>query len=151
MPGNPVKRLSFALIEKHGGEDWVLEQVAQGHGYRYMAKEIGVSQTVFSNWATATPERQERLRRAREQAASYLADETLEIADSADPFTERVAKLRIDTRKWLASKWAPDTYGDNKGPVVQISINDMHLKAVRTIDITDESKQAKEDGNPYDT
>lgn len=137
MAGNPVKKLSFALIDKHGGEDWVLEQIAQGHGYRHMAKEVGVSLTVFANWAVATPERQERFRRAREQAATYLADETLEIADAATNEDERVARLRIDTRKWLASKWAPNTYGDQRGPVVQVNINDMHLRAVRSAETID--------------
>lgn len=135
MAGKPVQRMAFALIEAKGGEPWVLEQVAQGHGYRTIAKELGVSLTMFVGWATHTDARRQMLRQARENAAQTLAEQALEIADEADPLTERVARLRIDTRKWIASKWAPDTYGDNKGPVVQISINDMHLKAVRSSEV----------------
>jgi hypothetical protein len=135
VAGKPITRLSFQLIEKHGGEAWVLEQIAQGHGYRRMSKDIGVSLPVFSNWAVATPQRQERFRRAREQAAMHLAEDVLTIADEATYEDERVARLRIDTRKWLASKWAPSVYGDNKGPVVQVNITDMHLRAVRNAEV----------------
>jgi hypothetical protein len=108
-----------------------------------------VSQTVFANWAVNNPARQERFRQAREQAAANLADETLEIADAATNEDERVARLRIDTRKWLASKWAPSTFGEHRGPAVQVNIGDLHLKAVRLtadniIDI-DAPKQGDED------
>lgn len=148
VAGNPVKRLSFQLIEKHGGEAWVLEQIAQGHGYRRMSKDIGVSLTVFSNWAIATPERQERLRRAREQAAMYLAEDVLTIADEATNEDERVARLRIDTRKWLASKWAPSVYGEQRGPTVQVNITDMHLRAVRNADVIEVDAVSKDPETP---
>jgi hypothetical protein len=48
---------------------------------------------------------------AREDQADALADEMLDIADdsSLDPNDRRV---RIDTRKWVASKMKPRVYGD---------------------------------------
>ena len=143
MAGKPVQRMAFALIEAKGGEPWVLEQVAQGHGYRTIAKELGVSLTMFVGWATHTDARRQMLRQARENAAQTLAEQALEIADEADPLTERVARLRIDTRKWIASKWAPEVYGDNKGPLVQVNITDMHLRAVRTADVIDMETDSK--------
>lgn len=47
---------------------------------------------------------------AREDQAEALADEIIDIADSADA-PDR-ARVRIDARKWAASKLAPKKYGD---------------------------------------
>jgi len=43
---------------------------------------------------------------------NYLADEVMEIADNSSPENVMVARLRVDTRKWLMSKIAPKIYGD---------------------------------------
>jgi len=36
----------------------------------------------------------------------------LEIADDAEPENAQVVRLRLDTRKWIASKFKPKRYGD---------------------------------------
>jgi hypothetical protein len=48
--------------------------------------------------------------RAREIQADYLASECVEIADE-DPDPAR-ARVRVDARKWYASKLKPKVYGD---------------------------------------
>ena len=72
------------------------------------------------------PEFSEQYARAREAQADKLAEEALQIADDgrSDTYldaegnektnTEAIqrSKLRVDTRKWLASKMAPKKYGD---------------------------------------
>lgn len=50
--------------------------------------------------------------RAREVQAHREADEIKEIADKAKADDYNVARLRIDARKWRASKMAPKKYGD---------------------------------------
>lgn len=50
--------------------------------------------------------------RAREIQAETLADELVELADDASPETVNVQRLRVDTRKWVASKLKPKRYGD---------------------------------------
>lgn len=48
--------------------------------------------------------------RAREEQADFYADEVTEIADTEpDP---NKARVRIDARKWAASKLKPKVYGD---------------------------------------
>jgi hypothetical protein len=42
-----------------------------------------------------------------------------------------VAKLRVDTRRWLASKQAPDEYGDKQAPLVNIDLGSLALDALR--------------------
>lgn len=73
----------------------------------------------------------EQYARAREAQADVLADESIEIADdatndwmevnAADEKGEKYrlngehvqrSRLRVDTRKWFASKLAPKKYGD---------------------------------------
>lgn len=59
--------------------------------------------------------------RAREVQADKLFDECLTIADQYDATAEKLeggtdhinrARLRIDTRKWMAGKLRPKVYGD---------------------------------------
>lgn len=48
--------------------------------------------------------------RAREEQADYYADEIIEIADTEkDP---NKARVRVDARKWVASKLKSKRYGD---------------------------------------
>ena len=78
-------------------------------------------QTVM-DWLTRDPDFFERYTRARMIGLDDMADELLEIADRAAGGEEgsaarasadvQQAKLRIDTRKWLLSKLAPQRYGD---------------------------------------
>lgn len=68
--------------------------------------------------------------RAKEDQADFLADEILEIADSSEKDTMQIvgkngelievenkewvnrSRLRVDSRKWVASKLKPKKYGD---------------------------------------
>lgn len=50
--------------------------------------------------------------RAREVQAHHENDEIRQIADQATPEDVQVARLRIDARKWRASKMAPKVYGE---------------------------------------
>lgn len=86
---------------------------------------------------------------AREEQADVLADEILDIADDGKPdfrFDPEVglivdgdaiqrAKLRIDSRKWIASKLKPKKYGDKtihtapdgeSSPVFQLNLGAMN-------------------------
>lgn len=54
----------------------------------------------------------ERYAHAREQQALRWADEIVGISDAEDD--PRRAQVRIDARKWVASKLLPSTYGDRQ-------------------------------------
>lgn len=85
------------------------------------------AQSTIMAWLDGSrPEFSEQYARAREAQADKLAEEALQIADDGRSDTyldaegnERTdteviqrSKLRVDTRKWLASKMAPKKYGD---------------------------------------
>lgn len=86
--------------------------IASGKSLRAVceAKDMPGLRTVFG-WLADHPEFSHQYARAREAQADSLADEMLDIADdkSLDPNDRRV---RLDTRKWLASKLRPKKYGE---------------------------------------
>ncbi len=105
------------------------------------------ARTLF-NWMRLYPEFLQQYARAKEESADALSDEILDIADDGrNDWMERNGKddagwqangeniqrsrVRIDTRKWLASKLKPKKYGDkvdlthagpNGGPIEAILI-----------------------------
>jgi len=51
---------------------------------------------------------------AKRAQADLYVEECLDIGDETDPEWSSVAKLRVDTRKWVACKLLPKIYGDRK-------------------------------------
>lgn len=77
-------------------------------------------ETVY-RWMRENTAFQARYAQAHEDRADTLTDEMLEIADDAangfgGPSIEGVAaaKLRVETRKWIASKLRPQKWGDKQ-------------------------------------
>lgn len=122
--------------------DRLCEQLAEGKSLRKVcqADDMPSLSTVF-RWLRVHPEFQQQYVRAKEEAADLFADEIVEIADDAsgdfipgkdgpvlDSEHVQRSKLRIDARKWIASKLKPKKYGDklevdNKGELtVNVSV-----------------------------
>jgi hypothetical protein len=119
-------------IHKAGGETAMLDRLSEGETILSLARSLGISHTAFYDWIDRGGEaRAAALARARARGGRSLAEQTLEIADSASPQEAQVAKLRVDTRRWLASKQAPDEYGDKQQPLVNIDLGSMALDALR--------------------
>lgn len=100
-PRNPETMVKF---EK------ALELVAKGTGLQRACQTIGVDTSNFYNILKKDEGLAKKYARAREEQADYLADEIVSIADEEeDP---QKARVRIDARKWTASKLRPKRYGD---------------------------------------
>ncbi len=67
--------------------------------------------TVF-RWLSAHEDFRNQYARARLIQAEAMADELVTIADTSTPEYYNVARLRVDTRKWILSKVLPKVYGD---------------------------------------
>lgn len=102
--GRPLATLPEATCERLG------EWLASGRTVASFARAEGVSVRVVNRWL----ERREELREARVIGHDTLASECLDIADGATAETVAADKLRIDTRRWLLSRWSPERYGDAK-------------------------------------
>ena len=104
----------------------ICERIADGESLRLICQsdEMPARSSVFK-WLAENKEFSDQYARAREAQADLLADEILAISDETAfdtittdagnrPDTEWLARsrLRVDARKWLASKMAPKKYGD---------------------------------------
>lgn len=97
-----------------------------------ICKELGISVRSVLNWLDDKdkPEFLHQYTRAKEEQADFLIEEMLDIADDSSQdnttitgpdgklkiiedreWTNR-SRLRVDTRKWIASKLKPKKYGD---------------------------------------
>lgn len=107
----------------------ILDRIAQGEALMAICRdEPGApSEMTVRRWAIDDVNGfASEYARARDQGVDALVDQTVTIADESgfdvvigDDGTVRVdgdvinrAKLRVDTRKWYASKLAPKKYGD---------------------------------------
>jgi hypothetical protein len=66
--------------------------------------------TIFK-WLHERAEFSQQYARAKEEAAELFSEDMLEIADSSSGDVQR-DRLRVDTRKWIASKLKPKKFGD---------------------------------------
>lgn len=117
------------------GLDKILEEIENCHKFQDIAVRVGVSRNGMLNWLNDNAA--DLYAQAREERAHTLANEILDIADNdvreqlllggvpcVDEHGEKIivvssakvqhAKLRVDTRKWLASKMLPKVYGDKQ-------------------------------------
>lgn len=134
MASNPVETQMWAKIEKMGGIDRIIERVAEGESLKLIAEELGISRSFLSWKVNKVPGVKERLVQARKSRADKWAEEAIEIADNvdADPNQINKARLRIDSRKWLAGVDDPDRFG-TKQTQVNISLGGLHLDALRKV------------------
>ncbi|MEY4863766.1 MAG: hypothetical protein RLZ51_1861 [Pseudomonadota bacterium] len=134
MASNPIETQMWAKIEKMGGIDRIIERVAEGESLKLIAEEMGVSRSFLSWKVNKVPGVKERLVQARKSRADKWAEEAIEIADNVDPDPNQInkARLRIDSRKWLAGVDDPDRFG-TKQTQVNISLGGLHLDALRKV------------------
>lgn len=105
------------------GAEAICELIADAQFYQAIAEKVGVSRGSLMVWLESHAD---MYARAREARADKLAEEILEIADESrfdtvvdkdgkerldSEYVQR-SKLRVDSRKWLASKMFPKKYGD---------------------------------------
>lgn len=110
--------------------DKICAQLACGKSLRTVCApdEMPAVATIF-NWFRSYPSFLEQYTRSKEESADALAEEMLDIADDGSndfmtivkgnteyvvenkEWTNR-SRLRVDTRKWIASKLKPKKYGE---------------------------------------
>jgi len=107
----------------------ICERLAKGESLRSITgadrDDFMPGQTTVYRWLEENEEFRKQYAHARERQADHYAEEIVDIADGRDdwkPTDAEVAqaivrdpqrdRLRIDARKWVASKLAPKKYGD---------------------------------------
>jgi hypothetical protein len=107
--------------------DEICEKIANGESLRKICKDDKMPNlTSVWKWLNNNEELSKQYARAREEQAETFVDEILEIADNNkdDTFIDENGKLiinqeviarsrlRVDSRKWIASKLKPKRFGD---------------------------------------
>jgi hypothetical protein len=91
----------------------ILERIAEGESLRKVCRADDLpSRETVRRWLRDDPEFRAQYALAREEQADAKFEEAWEIADAATSETVQVARLKVDTIKWQASKLAPKVYGD---------------------------------------
>jgi hypothetical protein len=90
----------------------ICERIALGESLRTICRADDMpSEATVRSWAVENVSGfAAQYARARDHQADFYADEIIDIADT-DEDPQR-ARLRVDARKWKASKLAPKRYGD---------------------------------------
>jgi hypothetical protein len=110
--------------------DKICEAISTSNkGVTHICANIGITATTLFKWLADNKDFAEQYARAREAQADFLADEILEIADDSSRDTKvemkngkmvevedrewtNRSRLKVDARKWVASKLKPKKYGD---------------------------------------
>lgn len=100
--------------------DWIETRGAEGHLLAFSrAKDFAY--TTLRDWIDADAARSSQYARATVRRADVMADDIVTIADADPGRTPQGAcdaaavahqRLRVESRKWVASKLAPRSYGD---------------------------------------
>lgn len=91
--------------------DILCERIAKGEALHRVCDEQGMPSTsMVYRWLDAHEDFRDKYARAREMQADLMAAQTVVIADEAED--ANLARLRVDARKWYASKLQPKKYGD---------------------------------------
>ncbi len=122
----PGKKRGAPTIKTQELLDAICAGISLGKSARAMCIEAGISQRVLWNWLAGDAALMQQYLRAKELCVDAYAEEIIEISDdgSRDTYTDEKGRevidreviarsqLRIDARKWYASRLAPKKYGD---------------------------------------
>lgn len=134
--------------------DWHGEMIclglSEGHSLLETCEALGIPVSTAFRWEIDIPQHAENATRAREAGCHVMACEMKAIADTPQIGVIRTTKpdgtieereedmtnhrrLRIETRKWLLSKWASKVYGDKQ-----------QIEHTGTISVADTLRAARE-------
>ena len=126
--GGEVGKAKIAALEAVG-EDELFEQIAQGKSVRNIMKEQNIGYKLWAKWLDAKAGRRDRYATAQLEAGHYYAERAVETAQAADPSMVNVARLQVDTDKWMASKLNAQYDTRQRDVAINISVNDLHAQA----------------------
>lgn len=101
--------------------DKICERVVEGKSLIKISKEFGFHLSSFFEWIGTHKEFSDKYARAKAEQADTLIEEILDISDAEmpkdvfgkiDSAAVNHARLKVDTRKWIAGKMRPKKYGE---------------------------------------
>jgi hypothetical protein len=91
----------------------ICKHLALGKSLRKTCKLPGMpTKTAVCEWLQIHDEFADLYARARQRGMEVHIEELIELADTANAENAQAVRLKVDTRKWIASKLLPRVYGD---------------------------------------
>jgi hypothetical protein len=117
-------------VEELGGVQVLIERIANGETILALATEMGFSRDLLSVFLNRD-ETQEAVRSARARSAAAMAEKALEIADTNTPEQAPKTRWQVETRRWLASKYDPETFAEKPSVAINVTIGGLHMESLR--------------------
>lgn len=91
----------------------ILELLMKGKSLVSICKVMNIAYSTVMLWLIENKEFSASYTRAREAQADYFAEEIVDISDN-EALMPDSRKVKIEARKWYASKVSPKKYGDKQ-------------------------------------
>ena len=131
------------------GEDEILERIAQGETMQTLCKEYDIGTKLWYKWLDRVDGRRARYNLAMAEAGHFYASRAVNTAQSATPETVNVARLQVDTDKWMAAKRNAGYDTRQRDVAINISVNDLHAQAAALLNnvIEGDAVEVSDDGD----
>ena len=141
-----LRKAQVAEIEKIG-EDRILGDIMSGRTVRSLIADLQVGWRTFYMWVDSVEGRRDRYNDALQAAGHAYAARAVDTAQNATADNVNVARLQVDTDKWIAGKL--NSKYDTKAAAtnVTIQIEDLHAQAAALISDAVEGQYTVLDGD----
>ena len=115
------------------GEEEILERIAQGETMQVLCKQYDIGTKLWYKWLDRVEGRRDRYNAAQAEAAHFYANRAVQTAQAVTPDMVNVARLQVDTDKWIASKLNVQYDTRQRDVAVNISVTDLHAQAAQLL------------------
>lgn len=136
MAGRPKRKSDMAALDSLPKEH-IVAMLEAGQPIARICYALGVGRVALEDWLSK-PENEGLSSRARAKAADDMVAESILIADETDVEEVQKARLRVQTRQWVAERWNPAAYAQSKAPTLQVNLSGMRLDALRRIEVVED-------------
>ena len=148
MAGKSFTRGTAKRLDAYGEENIFASYVEHRHVkkmLRGLEPKIGkMSKRMFYDWlhADLSEGRWARWKDTLKIVAADLAEEALDIADSSDAETVRVARLQVEQRRWMAERYDRESFGKVDAQVnVAVGIDGDWLAGLKALEARVKAKR----------
>jgi hypothetical protein len=115
------------------GEEEILERISQGETMQVLCKKYDIGTKLWYKWLDRVEGRRDRYNAAQAEAAHFYANRAVQTAQAVTPDMVNVARLQVDTDKWIASKLNAQYDTRQRDVAVNISVTDLHAQAAQLL------------------
>lgn len=115
------------------GEERLFDRILGGETVRSLAADLGIGWRTWYKFIDSAPGRRQRYDETLRDAGHAYAARAVETAQNATPETVNVARLQVDTDKWIAAKLNSQYDIRQKDISVTLKVEDLHAQVAAMI------------------